>query len=595
MSSDPTTPETSAQPMLLAGTKLTYDALNEELHRTYLEQGQRPPLFAWLLFVPMIWASKEHVAPLWLSCWLGLFFALVGIRWRICLRYRREDSASSLAATVRLVLGLRLAAALVLGGGAGFWFEAMPAYERMVFMVSAVGWYATTVIASVALPTGALLFGLALFGPIILAWLSPVTREGGFVAVLCVFVVLLLRNASETLHQAVRLSIRTRLHEQELALRLEQHGRELESVMRAKSLFLASASHDLRQPVTSMNLLLSALQAAPDEAALRRVAGKFEAPLKALEEVLTSILEVSRLEAGIIEVKRKQCTLDEILSPLVTEYRNRAAGKRLIFECEAPPMQLFTDPELLRRVIRNLVDNAIKFTEAGLVRVEAMAEDDCLVLRVLDTGPGIPEDQHARIFDDYFQGGNWHRDRKQGLGLGLGIVRRLVTMLNGEISLVSRAGHGARFTIRLQDCIELEDTGLPEELDADDAPASLPVKTVLVVEDDQLVADSLATVFGTLGITARYAMNGDDALMQTALGRFQPELAMIDYGLPGRFDGITLIGMLRPRFPNCKFLLVTGDTNPEVLKRASSEQVPVLHKPITIARLADKLKEIGIA
>ncbi|MFZ9679546.1 MAG: response regulator, partial [Quisquiliibacterium sp.] len=101
--------------------------------------------------------------------------------------------------------------------------------------------------------------------------------------------------------------------------------------------------------------------------------------------------------------------------------------------------------------------------------------------------------------------------------------------------------------------------------------------------------------FGALGITARYAMNGDDALMQTALGRFQPELAMIDYGLPGRFDGITLIGMLRPRFPNCKFLLVTGDTNPEVLKRASSEQVPVLHKPITIARLADKLKEIGLA
>ena len=247
------------------------------------------------------------------------------------------------------------------------------------------------------------------------------------------------------------------------------------------------------------------------------------------------------------------------------------------------------------RVVRNLLDNAIKFTDSGVVGLEVSAEGASLVLAVRDSGPGIADDQRDKVFNDYFQGDNTHRDRRQGLGLGLGIVRRLVALLGGEISLASRLGHGSRFTIKLPNSIISEQERNQDEPRLEGLLAPIPIDSVLVVEDDQLVVDALATVFETLGVTAAYASSGDDALMKTALGRFIPQLAMVDYGLPGNFDGITLIGHLRVRFPNCKFLLVTGDTSAEVLRRATDANLSVLHKPITIGRLSDKLAEMGIA
>jgi CheY-like chemotaxis protein/two-component sensor histidine kinase len=374
---------------------------------------------------------------------------------------------------------------------------------------------------------------------------------------------------------------------------MEQHGVELEGAMRAKSQFLAAASHDLRQPVTSMNLLLSALLASRDEQAVRSVAAKFEAPLHALEEILSSLLEVSRLEAGIIEVHRRKCTPAEIVEPVIAEFRPRAAAKRIALRAHYDEAELFTDPDLVRRIVRNLVDNAIKFTDEGSISVVMRAEGTALTLSVNDTGRGVPPDIQERVFDDYFQGENPHRDRAQGLGLGLSIVRRLAGLLGGEATLNSTVGRGSRFGLRLPNAVARYQSEAGPRKEGLRYGARLSASNILVVEDDRLVVDAMSTLFRTLGIEARFALDGDEALMITALGRFIPDVALVDYGLPGTIDGIALIREMRVRLPRCTFLLVTGDTRPEVLRSAADLGVPVLHKPITVERLNEKLEELN--
>ena len=248
----------------------------------------------------------------------------------------------------------------------------------------------------------------------------------------------------------------------------------------------------------------------------------------------------------------------------------------------------------MRRVLRNLVDNALKFTDVGSVRIEARADLDVLVLRVIDTGRGIAANLRARVFEDYFQGDNPHRDRRQGLGLGLAIVRRLVQLLGGEVKVHSEIGRGATFEVRLPHAIDPAGLATGPGQQSTSRQPRLSVSRVLIVEDDELVIDAIATLFRTLGIEANYALDSDDALMQTTLGRFMPDIALVDFGLPGSMDGIALIRQLRVRLPRCVFLLITGDTRPEVIRRAADAGIETLHKPLSVDRLNEKLNALGI-
>jgi signal transduction histidine kinase len=589
-------PRANAQNAALDATEQLH--LEQELRRAYLAQGLRPPLIEALALPVYGWVLSGTVHPDRLGVWLVFLFALMFLRWRVCVRGIHPDFPADKLKSQSLMLTMtRTAVGLTLGLGIAFWLHDMSEFGRTLTLAMTMGWFSTIVITSIAYPFGSIVFGICLTVPVSVSWLTHDFSQGLAVSVLAIAVLLVLHFAHGAMYRVLRGMIISRMHEESLSRHLEIQRAEQEAAIRAKSLFLAAASHDIRQPVTSMNLLLSAVHAASDEQSLRRVIAKFEPPLKALEEVLTSILEVSRLEAGITELKLRRCELIEILEPLISEYRSRAGAKHVQLESELPEvLYLETDPEILRRIIRNLLDNAVKFTEIGVVRILAEQKNQDLLIRVRDTGPGIPESQQHKVFDDYFQADNWHRDRRQGLGLGLSIVRRMVPLLNAQITLDSRPGHGSTFSLLLKGAVAQSQDHDDDDFSDDlfELQPGIEVESVLVVEDDKLVADALATVFSGIGVKARYAMDGEDALMQTALGRFIPDLAMVDFGLPGRYDGLTLIAHLKNRLPKCVFLLVTGDTNPEVLRRATDEGIPVLHKPITMNRLAEKLRQIGV-
>lgn len=587
---------TSPTPASPRGADRYSASVAAELQRVFIAQGAAFPFLPLLIIGVLAWSLRGQIAPTQLMPWATVACALLLLRWGTCVNFSRaEPAAETVGRRLRLSVLLLCAIGAWASSPTLVWFPRIPVAERLIITIAFFGWYASSMVLSVASPLSAFLFGLSLLGPVALAWVMTGVPASLTLALLSIAMILFVRRASDDGHRAMREAIGAKLREEDLVRRLEQHSRELQAAMRAKTQFLAAASHDLRQPVTSMNLLLSALMASRDEKSLRSVATKLEAPLNALEEILSSLLEMSRLEAGTIEVQRRYCNAREIVDPLVAEYLPRATAKRLRLEAAVGHLRMYTDPELVRRIVRNLLDNAIKFTDAGSVRLDLHADGQTLALGVTDTGRGIPESQQHRIFEDYFQGDNPHRDRRAGLGLGLAIVRRLVGLLGGEVRLISEPGRGSAFEVRIPHAVEPAD-GAAARASVARAPNSprLSVSNVLIVEDDQLVIDAIGTLFRTLGVDARYAVDGDDALIQTSLGRFVPDLALIDFGLPGSRDGISLIRELRARLPRCTFLLITGDTRPEVIRRAADAGIETLHKPLSVERLNQKLEALGI-
>lgn len=237
----------------------------------------------------------------------------------------------------------------------------------------------------------------------------------------------------------------------------------------AKSKFLAAASHDLRQPAQSLVLFTSALSAQLQDHPARRVVSYIEQTSDALRALLDSLLDISRLDAGTIVPRVGATPLAPILDRLATEYALRAIDKGLSFRVAPSSAWCLTDPALLDRILRNLVENALRYTDRGKILLGCRQRGNDLEIQVVDTGIGIARDQLDTIFEEFVQVGNPARDRSQGLGLGLAIVKRLAQMLGHQVSVESRQGRGSRFSITLQMAATPDITGVGRELVTEDA------------------------------------------------------------------------------------------------------------------------------
>lgn len=594
----PSVPEDDASrgPSATAEDDAYKDRVLGELNRLFIEQSGEFPLAQVLVLPILAYVAALTIPAVTVFAWAVIVAGCLAVRWRVA-RAMRGDALTLAQLKSRgwILAGAWSVTALAAGLAPLVWFGQMESSQRTIFSIAFFALYAGVAVGALVYRSFSFAFGGFLIGSLAVAWAQSGDVDGRTIGVVCAALFVFVWWAADGARRTIRDANLLKLRQVELVDRLEQHGRELEAAMRSKSHFLASASHDLRQPVTSMNLLLSAMQAARDERSLRSVAAKLEAPLQALEEILSSLLEVSRLEAGIIRVDKYSASMRDIIGVVLDEYRPRAQAKRLRLAASVGEIRVWTDPELLRRVLRNLLDNAIKFTDRGGVSVEAFASGNDVTVAVTDSGKGVVPEIRERIFDDYFQGENPHRDRRQGLGLGLSIVRRLVGMLGGQVRLVPTAPPGARFEVTLPGTVDHSVPGRVPVAVQVRKPSKLRFSRVLVVEDDRLVSDAIGMLFDSLGLETRFARDADEALGLISLGRFMPELTLVDFGLPGSLDGISIIGELRLRLPKCAFLLITGDTRPEVIRRAADQGISVLHKPLSVDRLDAALKEIGLS
>ncbi len=370
---------------------------------------------------------------------------------------------------------------------------------------------------------------------------------------------------------------------------LRRANAELENALAAKTRFLAAASHDLRQPVQALFCFTAVLQAQLQCGPARATADELVGALEGLKLLLDSLLDVSKLDAGIITPEPAAFRAGAVMEQVVAQMSPLAAEKGLslrLVGCDAP---VESDPTLLARVLRNLVENAIRYTESGTVLLGCRRRRGQVCFEVWDTGIGIGEELREKIFEEFFQAGNPERDRRKGLGLGLAIVQRLAHLLGHEVTVRSAPGRGSVFSV----AVPLARGGEPP-------PPTIPVEEmlrgsgrVLIIDDEAAVAKATAALVTTLGFDAMAVESADEALAEMARQGCTPTAIIADYRLAGGRTGLEAISRICSecslKIPS---LLLTGDTAPDRLREARAAGVPTLHKPVRPGELIRMLNEL---
>ena len=525
-----------------------------------------------------------HVEPRTAAAWVAYMFACAFANVALRALYRRSPLARSNWRAWGLAFSL-----VNLGVGLGFGWApiGLPVGGRVdiVFLV---------LIDTLCMAAGAITaFGpcLPTFVPFFLAATVPFTLSGVFASdpllsrlgpiLMLIFIGgmggLGLR-ANRAFAQLVRLQIEI----EELAQDLQRQKEIAERANLAKSTFLAAASHDLRQPVHALGLFVGALRGLAMAKDAAPLIDQIESSVNAMDGLFSALLDVSRLDAGVVAVDRRAVAIQSILARVCGDCAPGTEAKGVRLDCVGCSAVVDSDPVLLERIVRNLVSNAVRYTDRGRVLVGCRRAGGALVVQVWDTGVGIPAAERERIFQEYYQIGNPERDRAKGLGLGLAIVRRLAALLGAELTLRSEPGKGSCFAIAVP---LAPGPASPSEPAERLTPAS-PGRLIVVVDDETPIREGMTKLLTGWGYDVVDAGSGDEAIARLAMRPTRPDLFICDYRLRGAENGLDLIERLRGEYNAAiAAILLTGDTAPGLLSAARARGLVVLHKPAPLGKL----------
>ncbi|MEP0069913.1 ATP-binding protein [Pyruvatibacter sp.] len=387
-----------------------------------------------------------------------------------------------------------------------------------------------------------------------------------------------------------------KLENTELITSLERERHELEISNRAKTRFLAAASHDLRQPLHAMNLTVAAYRIREKSKGLEPLFDRVDRSTQAMEGLVNSLLDISKLDAGTVDVKTTPVSVDDVISAITSEASEMAtAGNSRIIQ-EPSGIEIDTDPTLLGSIIRNLLGNAIRHAPGSTIDVSAYRhKNGDVVVSVSDDGPGIEPHLQERVFEEFYQADGASQDQG-GLGLGLAIVKRLSVLLGGSITLSSIAGRGTRFEVMLPGHLSMEPIAM-QEARIKPSPPALNDLCVAVLEDDKDSQAALLDLVCAWGCDALAGRNADEIINSPYVtdGGFAPQIIISDFQLGRSQEGPTEIALLRAHFktPELPAILLTGDSSPDRLRQLASVHLDVLHKPVNPNTLADLLRRLA--
>lgn len=396
-------------------------------------------------------------------------------------------------------------------------------------------------------------------------------------------------------HQLLELATRTRLEKEDLAERLAEQVRVVEQASLEKTRFFASASHDLRQPLHSIGLFGTTLRMALAGTSNATNAENLMQCDESLEVSFSSMLDVSKLDAGVVEVRPRAVPVVDVFRRLQQVFSRQAEAKGLGLRFTPGDRWILVDPALFERLVGNLVHNALKFTQAGGVAIMARRRGDRVSIEIWDTGSGIASAEFPRVFDEFYQLGNRERDRAKGLGMGLAIVRRLAALMQCPLRVRSTPGRGTVFSL-LVPAVAPEFSSRPAPvLIQDPSPIGLAGLRILVIDDEEAVRSGTAAALGQLGVEVEVAADNAIALELAARAEQdgQPfDVVVTDFRLRGEDDGIKLASRLRRHLARpIPILLVTGETSPEQLKLARASGLRTLYKPVRVADLIVAIRQ----
>ncbi len=371
-------------------------------------------------------------------------------------------------------------------------------------------------------------------------------------------------------------AIRLRLHNQVLVDKLLVKHNAAEQANISKTKFLAAASHDLRQPLFALGLYTEMLEHETDVSKTREISQLIKQSFDSLKGLLDALLDISKLDAGVVKVEKKSFRLQEIFDRILFDYEPMARENNIALRIVPTSAVVYSDPSLVERILRNLVSNAINYTREGCVLVGLKRCGDHYEARVYDTGIGIPQNELGNIFQEFHQLSNPERAREKGIGLGLSIVKRLLALLGENITVHSTPGKGTAIFTSLQRSNGSVPSTLTEQI-----PETRRGATILIIEDDSEVCRSMRAFLEELGYVVLTAESEEEALQRLLREQAEPDLIISDYRLRNEQNGVeaaeavlTYVGKKLP------VMIITGDTAPERLREASSHGYRLLHKPL---------------
>jgi signal transduction histidine kinase/CheY-like chemotaxis protein len=390
-------------------------------------------------------------------------------------------------------------------------------------------------------------------------------------------------------------SIRLRMERANLVEDLRREKVLADEANVAKSRFLAAASHDLRQPVHALSVLVGALRSHQMDVKARGLLDHIDGSVRALSGLFGGLLDISRLDAGIVEVHRTSFAIGPLIERVCRDYESQAAEKGLELRYRPTQNFVFTDPMLFERIVRNIVVNAVTHTDRGRILVGCRRRGALLQIQVWDTGRGIAAEEQERIFQEFYQIGNPERDRIRGVGLGLAIVRRLTTLLDHGLVLQSRLGKGTCFTVEVPRTNALPQ-GAKNETPAATAAVAPGSGLILVIDDEGAIQTAMQSLLESWGYSVVTAGSYEETLRKLANCPDRPGLIVCDYRLRENETGSAIIERLRNEYnESIPGMLITGDTAPDRIKEAQASGYMLLHKPVpnevlrlTIARLMQR-------
>lgn len=349
----------------------------------------------------------------------------------------------------------------------------------------------------------------------------------------------------------------------------------------AKSRFLASASHDLRQPMHALNMYLGVMaeQNLPEKTL--RLLRSAQQCGQSMDDMFRAFLDISRLDAGVVQPQYISFPIQKLLDQVIPEFTQVAQAKGLQLRVAPCKAVVRTDFEQFKNIIRNFISNAIRYTDKGKVLVGCRCKAGRLRLEVWDTGRGLTQEQIGRIFEEFYQVGNKERNRAMGLGLGLAIVERLANLLRVPLSVRSTPGRGSCFTVSLPIQAPSYEIEKQEEHCTEEDLAALNGAMVVVIDDEEAILTATRNVLEQAGSEVVVALSEEEAIRLLERSSRQPNILVCDYRLADGSSGVSAIEKLRDEFAaEIPALIITGETDPASIQALKNSGLGVIHKPL---------------
>lgn len=367
---------------------------------------------------------------------------------------------------------------------------------------------------------------------------------------------------------------------------------QAEQATNARTRFFAAASHDLRQPLHAISLYLPLLLKRMEQSESREMLGAIQNSCNAMRSMLDSLLDISRLDAGVIEPEIRAVPLLDVFDQLGMEFAPQASAKGLELRVVPVDYWVRSDPALLERILRNLLTNAIRYTHEGKILLGARRAGSTVRVEVWDTGIGISSETLGHVFEEFYQADNPERDRSRGLGLGLAIIERLATLLEHKLGVRSWPGQGSVFNLTLPI------TGEPIGADTQNVrvrteTGNLHGRVAVLVDDDPIVLEGTQAMLEHWGCQVIGASSVSEVVAAVRAANIVPDFILADMRLRGGDTGLNAVTALHEALAEpIPAVIVTGDTDPERIRQASASGYIIMHKPVEPARLEKAIQQL---